>query len=173
MTNWNQCWSTTLVRTLVVKESAKQCCGSGFIESGSSILKWIRIRIQIQGFDDQDLKKIQLKFFFFLFNPKLQKRLPWVHKGRPGYKRSLQHSKKNIQHFKRWVLSTVFYFSGTFLTSWIRIRIQWPHCLRSKPDPNTDPDPQHCSKELKMVTYQLVSGWISVTVIKAEEVLFP
>ncbi len=46
-----------------------------------------------------------------------------LHKGRPSYRRSLQPSKENIQHCKRWNLLTVFYFPGQFLPSWIRIRI--------------------------------------------------
>jgi hypothetical protein len=45
-----------------------QCCRSGFIEFGSGYgsghFKRIRIRMRIQGFDDQKLKKIQLDFLF-------------------------------------------------------------------------------------------------------------
>jgi hypothetical protein len=51
-------------------------------------------------------------------------------KGRPNYRRSLQLSKENIQHFKTLNFLIFFYFYGSFLPSWIRIRI-----------PNTDPDP--------------------------------
>jgi hypothetical protein len=48
------------------------------------------------------------------------------HKGRPSYRRSLQPSKENIQHFK--ILSLTFFFLGSVLPSWLpfpmRIRIQ-------------------------------------------------
>ncbi len=52
-----------------------------------------------------------------------------LHKERPSY-RSLQLSKEAIQHFKTWTLKKKFYFCGSFLPSWFRIRI-----------PNPDPDP--------------------------------
>jgi hypothetical protein len=46
-----------------------------------------------------------------------------LHKGHPSYKRSLQASKENIQHFKTHEISLKnFYFCGSFLPSWIRIR---------------------------------------------------
>ncbi len=69
-----------------------------------------------------------------------------LHKGHPSYRRSLQTAKENIQHFNRWNLLTVLYFSGLFLHSWIRIRI-----ANLEPDPGTAlnfgsnpaPDPQH------------------------------
>jgi hypothetical protein len=61
----------------------------------------IRIRIRIQGFDDQKIKKIpgklQLKKIGYFFDKKLSLGL---HKGHTSYRRSLQPSKKNIQHFK-------------------------------------------------------------------------
>ncbi len=66
-----------------------------------------------------------------------------LHKGRPSYRRSLQPSKENIQHFKTWKLCIFFYFYGSFLPSWIRIRN-----LNADPDPatqiNADPDPKPC-----------------------------
>jgi hypothetical protein len=42
-----------------------------------------------------------------------------LHKGR--YKRSLQLSKENTQHFKTRNFLIFFYFCGSFLPSWIRI----------------------------------------------------
>jgi hypothetical protein len=45
-----------------------------------------------------------------------------LHKGRPSHKRSLQLSKENIQLFKTWNFLIFFYFCGSFLPSWIRIR---------------------------------------------------
>ncbi len=58
----------------------------------------IRIRIQSgsRGFDDQKFEKIYSwsKTTIYLSLG--------LHKGRPSYKRSLQLSKENIQHFKTW-----------------------------------------------------------------------
>jgi hypothetical protein len=45
-----------------------------------------------------------------------------IHKGRPTYRKSLQPSKENIQHFKIWNYFTFFYLCGQFLSSWIRIQ---------------------------------------------------
>jgi len=59
----------------------------------------IRIRIQIQGFDDhQNLKKkilAEIKFIFFKSKVAIYLSLG-LHKGRPSYRRSLQPSKENI-----------------------------------------------------------------------------
>jgi hypothetical protein len=58
------------------------------------------IRIRIQGFLWAE-KKFQLKFYFYFFGSKITIYLSQgLHKGRPNYKRSLQLSKDNIQHFK-------------------------------------------------------------------------
>ncbi len=104
-----------------------QCFGYGY-GSGSSILG----RIVIQGFDDQKLnkitanKKIQL---FFISKIAIYLSLG-LHKGRPSYKRSLQPSRKNIQHLKRWNFLIFFLlFCGSFLPSWIWIRIPNPDPL--------------------------------------------
>jgi hypothetical protein len=101
-------------------------------------IHWVRVRIQhfrlnthpdpdpvqIQGFDDQKLKKFtagkNLKFSLIktCILPYLSVGL---HKGRP---RNLPSSKENIQHFKTWNFLTIFYFCGSFLSSWIWIH--WP-----------------------------------------------
>jgi hypothetical protein len=56
----------------------------------------------IWGFDVQNLKKRKTaeKFFgsFLIKNCNLL--IPSLHKGRPSYRRSLQPSKENMQHFK-------------------------------------------------------------------------
>ncbi len=85
--------------------------------------KWIRIRIQ--DFDDQNLKKkIQRKFFFIFFWSKIAIYLfLGLDKGHPSYRRSLQ----NVQHFKKWNLLTFFYFCGLFLWAFFAL---------------LDPDPQ-------------------------------
>ncbi len=53
-----------------------------------------------------------------------------IHKGRPSYRRSLQPSKENIQYLKTWKFWTFFYFCGSFLPSWIRVRIQQLKLMR-------------------------------------------
>ncbi len=45
-----------------------------------------------------------------------------LHRGRPGYRRSLQAAKENIHE----IFYLFFYFCGPFLPSWIRIRIRLP-----------------------------------------------
>ncbi len=81
----------------------------------------------------------KLKLFSFsFFEQKLKFTFSWA---------SIQdvqatgEAKENIQHFKRWNLLNVYYFSGSFLPTWIRIRIANPDL-----DPGTplNPDPQHC-----------------------------
>ncbi len=52
-----------------------------------------------------------------------------LHKGCPSYRKSLQPSKENIQHFKTWSFIIFFYFCGSFLPSWIRIWIHWPYWI--------------------------------------------
>ncbi len=51
-----------------------------------------------------------------------------LRKGHPSFRRSLQLSKENIQHFKKWNLLTFLYFCGSFLPS--LIRIQGSHWIR-------------------------------------------
>jgi hypothetical protein len=92
----------------------------------------MRIRIQIQDFDDHKLKKIySLKFVFFsqklqfdfddhklkkiyslkfvFFFPKIAICLSLgLYKGCPSYRRSLYPSKENIQHFKAMKLLNFF-----------------------------------------------------------------
>ncbi len=82
--------------------------------------------------------------------PKIGKKYSWIiffwsktaiylslglHKGRPCYRRSLQPSKENIQHF------LFFYFCGTIFSSWIRI-------ANLDPDLGTplNPDPKNRRK---------------------------
>ncbi len=84
----------------------------------------ILIRIQIQGFYDQKYKKyLQLKFFiyFLIKNCYLLILIFHFHKISPSYRRILQPSKKNIQHFKTWNFST-FIVLWVILPSWIRIQ---------------------------------------------------
>ncbi len=103
----------------------KQCFGSGFI--------WFRIRIQhfrlnthpdpirIQG-DEQNWKNLAIYLSLGLYT------------GQTSYRRSLQPSKENIQHFKTWNFLPFFYFVGLFCPPRsgfrIRIRIHWPDWIR-------------------------------------------
>ncbi len=78
----------------------------------------------IQGFDDQKLEKIQLKKCLIENSSLL--------KGHPSYRRGLQLSKENIQHFKKYLYNffLLLWFVGHFCSrgfgSGLRIRI-WIH----------------------------------------------
>jgi hypothetical protein len=69
------------------------------------------VKIRIQGFDDQKLKKINSwkKITFFGSKTTIYLSLG-LHKGRPSYRRSLQPSKENIQLFEKLNFFVVFYF---------------------------------------------------------------
>jgi hypothetical protein len=58
--------------------------------------------IRIQDFNDQKLKKITAEnfFLFFLLSKTANYLSLGLHKVCPSYRRSLQFSKKAIQHFK-------------------------------------------------------------------------
>ncbi len=90
--------------------------GSGFSESGSRfrIFGWIAIQIRTKNYR----RKKNLLFFFIKNGNYLSLGL---HNGRPSFRRSLQPSKENIQHFKTWNLLTFSIFVGHF----------------------SDPDPKH------------------------------
>jgi hypothetical protein len=64
-----------------------------------------------RDFEDQKLKRIYSWNIFF-FDKKLRFISIGLHKGRPGYRRSLQPTKENIQHFK-----TLNFF--TFSIFWV------------------------------------------------------
>jgi hypothetical protein len=71
------------------------------IQQFSLLRIWIRIQFRIQGFDDQKLKKIHSCKTFLYFRSKMAIYLSsGLLKGRTSYRRSLQPSKENIQHFK-------------------------------------------------------------------------
>jgi hypothetical protein len=58
--------------------------------------------IQIQSFDDQKMKKKNTTEIFFAFLIKnCNLTIPRPYEGCPSYRRSLQPSKENIQHFKK------------------------------------------------------------------------
>ncbi len=79
-------------------------------------------------------KNYSWKFFYIFFWSKTSVYLSLgLHKVYPSYRRSLQFSKEAIQHFKTWTFTNYCHFLGSFLPSWIRIRIRIP---------NTDPDPR-------------------------------
>jgi hypothetical protein len=65
-------------------------------------------------------KKIQLDFLIIFFWSKIAIYFfLGLNKGSPSCRRSIQHAKKNIQHFNN--LLTFFYFCGSYLPSWIWI----------------------------------------------------
>ncbi len=132
----------TFIRCWTFAHPASQCCGSGFIESGSGSRWGSNISSESasgygsgSGYRSRVLmtknwrrKKNSWIFFPFLFLIKITIYLSLgLNTGRPSNRRT-------IQHFKRINLLTVFYFSGPFLPSWtgsglrirIRIRIQGP-----------------------------------------------
>jgi hypothetical protein len=60
-------------------------------------------------------KNLQLEIWFLFFWSKLAIYLSLgLHKGRLSYRRSLQSSKENIQHFKRWKFCPFSIFLGHF-----------------------------------------------------------
>ncbi len=113
------------------------CFGSGLIDSGSgsSILGWIPTRIRIQGWPKNE-NNLQLKKII-IFDSKVAIYLSLgLHKGRPSYRRSLQPSKENIQHFKTWNFLTFSLFMWVIFPSFgppgsrFWIRIHWSHWIR-------------------------------------------
>ncbi len=94
---------------------------------GPIILAVVRIRIRIQGFDDQKWGKLYIwKNFLIFFWSKIAIYLSLgLHKGRPSYRGSLQPLKENIQLFKAWNFSIFIknYYppgSGSCLVCWTR-----------------------------------------------------
>ncbi len=115
-----------------VSWTTDQGCGSVLIwyGFGSSILSWIpiRIRVRIQGFRwPKPEKNLQLEKITFFWIKNYNLPIP-----RPLYRtsklqRSLQLSKKNIQHFKTWNSLIFSTFVGHFCP------------------PNPDPDSEYGS----------------------------
>ncbi len=69
-----------------------------------------------------------VKLFYILFGSKIAIYLSLgLHKGHTIYRRSIQPSKENIQHFKTWKFFTFFYICGQFFSSRIRIQQPWNH----------------------------------------------
>ncbi len=82
------------------------------------------------GSRDSLIKKCNISGLKNHINPKLQYVYRWslgLPKGRPSYRRNLQPSKENILHF-------IFFCCLSFLSTWIRIRIQ-PTKINAYPDP--------------------------------------
>ncbi len=99
-----------------------QGCGSLLIfygfGSGSSILAGSR------AFMTKNWKKLQLKFFFIFLGSKTAIYLSLgLHKVCPSYRRSLQLSRPSNTS-KHELLQIFVYFCGSFMPSWIRIRIR-------------------------------------------------
>jgi hypothetical protein len=76
-------------------------------------------RIQIQSgstvLETKNSKKIIAEKYFLCFFTKIAIYLSLgLHKGRPSYRKNLQPSKENIQHFTTLNFFTFFYFLGHF-----------------------------------------------------------
>ncbi len=119
-------------------ESFTQCSGSGFSENvpGSSILSVSGCGPGSRGLMTKNWKKkkISANFLsFFLSNIEI-----YLYRGlctgHPSYRQSLQSSKENIQHFKKWNVLTFSIFVGHFSPpgsgSGFAIRIQGPYWIR-------------------------------------------
>jgi hypothetical protein len=120
------------------------------------------MRIQIQGFDDQKMKKKKIQTgkhinSFLIKNSNLF--IP-----RPPQRTSIvaQATEEAYRHQKRTKTSsflTFFFFLWVILTTWIRIRIQ-----QTKFNDDPDPDPKHCNNVtrytfLALVSHLFVSKW--------------
>ncbi len=88
-----------------------------------------------------------------------------LHKRRPSYRRSLQSSNENIQHFQNDLLTTFSFCCESFSPSWIRIRT-------GNPDRDTYPYSQHCLKVDNKSQFQYLqhrgtvhhrSGWVGIS----------
>jgi hypothetical protein len=101
--------NSTLIMPEKVSVPEYRSWRQGF-KSGSSTLGWLPIWIRMQGFYDQKLGKIysKKKCYFDQTTIYLSLRL---HKWRPNYKRNLQLSKENIQHFNIQNLLLWFIFA--------------------------------------------------------------
>ncbi len=84
-------------------------------------VSWLLIRIRIQGFDEQKLKKVYSWYFFSKIA------IYWslsLHKGHPRYRRSLQHSKENKHPALQKISISVGHFCPPGSGSGLLIRIQ-------------------------------------------------
>jgi hypothetical protein len=89
----------------------------------------IRIYFRIQGFDDQ--KFIAVKIFKYFLDHKIAIYLSLgLHKGCTSYRRS------RSQKRKKPAIIFFLYICGSFLPSWIRIRIQQLKLMRIHADPD-------------------------------------
>ncbi len=107
-----------------------------WVGSGSSILAWIPIRIQ--GFDDPKIgKNLQLKknlIFFFIKNSKLP--ILWPPERKFKLQKKPSALKREHLALKNIKFLNFYYFCGSILPSWIRIRILNPGPLTwLNPDP--------------------------------------
>ncbi len=111
-----------------------QCFGPIFVWSGSGFSILSEYRSGFRVLMTKNWKKFTAEnfFFFFFFFKNCNLLSLGLHKGRSNYRRSLHPSKENIQLFKTWNFLIFFDFCGSFLPSWIQIRI--PNLY-----PDTDP----------------------------------
>ncbi len=134
---------------VIVKGLPSNAHRSTFLCSVSDPYSFVRIWIQHfrltidpnPEFWYQKFKKITAEKKYFFHQSAIYLSLG-LSKERPSYRRSIQTSKENIQHFKTWNYLIFFYFctvvyfcppgSGSGFWIWIRIRarIYWPDWFR-------------------------------------------
>ncbi len=116
-----------------------------------------RFQMRIQGFYVNKFKEIQLKNVELFFWSKIAITYPWAFiKDVQVTGEAFNPQKRTSSTCKRWNLLAVFYFSGSFLPSWIRIQsrsgsttldksmhsktsVADPGCLSRIPDPDFYP----------------------------------
>ncbi len=107
--------------------TTNQCCVSRFIESGygsgSSISSESGSGYRSGVWWPKIEKKYSWNFSFLFLIKNCNLLSPSLHKWRPRYRRS-------FQPFKTWNFLIFFYSCGSFLPSWIWIRIHWPDWIR-------------------------------------------
>ncbi len=137
-------------------------------------IHWIRIRIQhfkwirIRDFMTKNWrrKKYSWKFFKYFFDKKIAIYLYLgLHKGRPSYRKSLQPSKQNIQHLKKWNLLTFFLFLWIIFRFWIGILIQIADPDKDPGNP-WNPDPILFSLVDRQVRKIWVPVWYLMTIYR-------
>jgi hypothetical protein len=120
-----------------------QCSESEFTESGSSIISESGSRV----FMTKNWRKKSWFFSSSIFTKKIAIYLSLgLHKGRPNYRRSLQPSKENIRHLKKWNLLSISIFVDHFCPP---VSGPW-YGSRNAIDSGSNPDPNHWVRDTSL-----------------------